>query len=123
MFAEHSHLTTQIQAIYEQDSYHDPAYASAHYQAWDEAKAILRRQGFIHPGEFDILLMEYLSLSIDDALNAESPLVRTVAITDSRLGNRRLRSLANTTAREHSLVKLLYTTRCAAEGFGSQPGA
>jgi hypothetical protein len=114
-------LTREIEAANESSSYHDPAHATAHYQAWDESKAILRQQAVMFTGEFGDLLKSYLSLSIDDALNAESPLLRALAMTDSRLGKRRLRSLAVKNEREHSLVKLLYNTRCAAEGVNPNP--
>jgi hypothetical protein len=61
-------------------------------------------------------LKAYLRLSIGDALKADSPLVRGLAVIDRRVGKRRLRSLA-IGPEEHPLVCELYRLRCEAEGI------
>jgi hypothetical protein len=114
-------LTREIESIYQSVDCHDSDFAAEHYRAWDQSKAILRQQAVMYTGEFGDLLRNYLSLSIDDAMNAESPLIRAIAMTDYRLGKRRLRALASKNAKEHSLVKLLYRTRCEAEGVNPNP--
>lgn len=94
----------------------DRAASHAAYLESDErAEAILRRAG-----EYDDYraledLEAYLSLSIDEALAAPSPLLRALAMVDRRLGKRRLRVLG-ARAIEHPLVRELYRVRCEADG-------
>lgn len=61
-------------------------------------------------------LEAYLSLSIDDALASDSPLIRGLALLDGRLGKRRLRQMAPI-ADEHPLVRELFRLRCDAENI------
>ena len=63
-------------------------------------------------------LKAYLLLSVDDALQSGSPLIRALAVIDRRVGKRRLRSL-EIGPEEHSLVYELYRLRCEAEGIPS----
>jgi hypothetical protein len=63
-------------------------------------------------------LHQYRSLSIDDAIVSDTMLTRALAMTDRRLGKRRLQSL-KMRADEHPLVRLLYAIRCEAEGVSA----
>ncbi len=120
-FRERLRLEREIQEINDATNYHDPAQQSDYYRAHDQVNTILRQQAVMYSGDFDELLKSYLSLPIEATLDAESPLVRALAMTDGRVGKRRLRALAVTNEKEHSLVKLLYHTRCAAEGINPTP--
>lgn len=60
-------------------------------------------------------LHEYLSLSIDEILASENPLIRATGMLDSRLGRRRL--LKVEVADEHDLVRRFHLLRCSAEGI------
>ncbi len=110
-------LTDEIEAIYQTGGDQNRREHPEQYRASDDAKEILLSQGIISTFDFDDLLKSYLSLSIDDALDEKSPLLRAIALTDVRVGKRRLRALAGKNAREHELVKLLYRTRGDAEGI------
>jgi len=67
-------------------------------------------------------LETYLSLSVEAALTAASPLIRALAMLDARLGKGRLRALAPT-PEEHALVRTLYALRCDVEGVRVPPPA
>jgi hypothetical protein len=86
------------------------------------ARAFLRRTG--EYDDYSALrdLEDYLSLSIEDALVSESPLVRALAYADRRVGKRRLRSLQPTES-EHSLVRAIYDARVAADRVSGQSTA
>ncbi len=59
-------------------------------------------------------LFDYLSLSMDDILKSENPLIRALGMVDRRLGRRRLKTMD--VSQEHQLVQRLYRLRCDAEG-------
>jgi hypothetical protein len=63
-------------------------------------------------------LADYLNLSIADALSAEDPVHRALALIDRRLGRRRFEEL-DLPASEHPLVLRLYRLRAEAEGWGA----
>jgi hypothetical protein len=60
--------------------------------------------------------MQYLSLSIDDALTSPNYVARALAMLDRRFGRRRLR-VWEPTAEQHKLVVRMYRLRCEAEGL------
>jgi hypothetical protein len=62
------------------------------------------------------LLEAYFSMSIDDALASDAMPVRALAMTDRRLGKRRLKAMT-VGDDEHPLVQRLYRLRCEAEGI------
>lgn len=61
-------------------------------------------------------LEAYLSMPLEDALVAPSPLVRALAMIDRRFGKRRLRAL-QFAKNELPLVRALHALRCEAEGI------
>jgi hypothetical protein len=85
-------------------------------QATADAEGQLRTNGVLSDAVALEDLEASLSMSLDAALAAASPLVRALAMLDRRLGKRRLRSMrfADT---ELALIRSLYTLRCAAEGI------
>ena len=59
-------------------------------------------------------LFDYLNMPIDDILSSSSVLIRALGMLDRRVGERRLKCLADDNA--HPLVRLLHRFRCDAEG-------
>jgi hypothetical protein len=57
-------------------------------------------------------LQEYLTLSIDEAIRSEIPLIKGLAMIDKRLGKRRLLQIKNI---NNDFVKTLYLERCRIE--------
>ena len=94
--------------------------ASSHEEYLDADSAA--RDHLRRAGEYDDYsaledLDAYLSLSIEEALESPSPLVRALAVVDRRVGKRRLRQLL-VQPDEHPLVQVLLVARTAAEGIG-----
>lgn len=81
---------------------------------YEEAEKILEKQGQYYIDYIEDSLCEYINLSISDALNSESFLIRALAMIDRRLGKRRLQSI-EIKENEHILVHKLYAIRCEAE--------
>lgn len=71
-------------------------------------------------GNFERALGISLSASIDEMLQSENHIVRSLAILDGRLGKRRLRTL-QLRDDEHPLVRQFYDLRCEAEGIKPPP--
>lgn len=61
-------------------------------------------------------LMQYSSLSIEEALNADNVIVRAYSMLDRRLGKRRLKKL-HFTEDTHLLIIDFYKIRCEVEGI------
>lgn len=71
----------------------------------------------IEDGEFSrfdlhLACWDLISLSIENALQSENPLIRSLAVLDERCGKRRLDALADST--EHPLVAFFVQYRIAA---------
>jgi hypothetical protein len=62
-------------------------------------------------------LFHSLSLTVEDMLEHNNPVIRALAIIDARYGKRRLATFAPIT--EHQLVQTLHTLRCDAEGIAA----
>jgi hypothetical protein len=75
---------------------------------------MLGEQGVLSREDYFQALWTYLSLSMDDALRSDTFLIRGLAMTDRRLGKRRLRDL-QIGDWEHPLIQCLYQLRCEAE--------
>ena len=58
---------------------------------------------------------DYQSMSMEDILASENPVIRAIGMLDRRLGVRRLRKID--TDHEHPLVRVTYVFRCRAEGL------
>ena len=88
-------------------------HASGYYAAWQESRQKLTEMGVFALWDFNGALFDYLSLSIDEILQSEHPIIRGFGMLDRRLGKRRLTALKATN--HHPLVALLYEFRCRAE--------
>jgi hypothetical protein len=60
---------------------------------------------------------EYQSLSADEILTSENPIIRAIGMLDRRIGIRRLKKIDIKS--EHPLVAATYIFRCKAEGLAS----
>jgi hypothetical protein len=95
---------------------------AAYAQAVAEVEAQLRTSAVFSDAVALDDLEAYLSMSLAAALEAESPLVRALAMLDRRLGKRRLRAL-RLPDDEHPLIRALYALRCEAESIDISPPA
>ena len=62
-------------------------------------------------------LFHSLSLTVKDMLEHNNPVIRALAIIDTRYGKRRLATFDPST--EHQLVQRLHDLRCEAEGMAA----
>ena len=79
------------------------------------------QDGVMRPRLFGKSLFDYLSMSVDDAIESRNFLIRAVAVLDRRIGKRRLEAMSLRTD-EHELVRLFYKLRLEAEGLRSGDG-
>ncbi len=93
---------------------------AAYEQAVANAAEAARQAGVYGDGDALSELEGYLSLPVDAALASESPLLRALAVFDSRVGKRRLRELAAATP-GHPLVADMLRLRCEAEDIRIRP--
>ncbi len=96
--------------------YHDPKQRAIYYSAEKQADVAMHEQGVFSRWQSNHILWDYLSLSIDVALQSDNVLVRALVMLDRRLGKRRLRTL-QLGDDEHPLVRQFYDLRCEAEGI------
>lgn len=103
--------------------YHDDWKAMFHsperqalVQASDVAENRLIDQGIFKSYHLYAPLMQYSSLSIEDALNADNIIVRAYSMLDRRLGKRRLNKL-RFPEDTHPLIINFYKIRCEVEGI------
>lgn len=82
---------------------------------WVEAVQAVHDQGIFDSRDLNSALFSYLSLSIDDAIESNNPIIQAFAILDRRFGKRRLADFDVQGA--HPLVQSFYMVRCQAEGF------
>lgn len=95
--------------------YGDAGGHAEYLEADAEAEAILRRSGEYDDHHAIADLEAFLSMDIESALTAASPLLRALAVADRRIGKRRLRKLVGTLGTEHPLVRTVLVLRCDAE--------
>ena len=93
----------------------------AGWRNW-ETERRLRAAGILSSWRCNNALYEYLSLSIDDALASDNAVIRALAMTDRRLGKRRLRTLRVDDS-EYPFIQRLHRLRCEAEGVRDLPAA
>src|SRR5258708_11901754 len=113
--AKRAALGAEIRAANDLRPYGDAGQHPAYLAADAEAEASLRRSGEYDDYHAVADLVRSLSLAIEVALMDESPLLRALAILDSRVGKRRLRALLSA-ADEHAFVRSVVALRCEAEG-------
>lgn len=97
--------------------FHSPE-RQALVQASDVAENRLIDQGIFTGYHLYDPLMQYSSLSIEEAMNAENIIVRAYSMLDRRLGKRRLKKL-HFTEDTHPLIIDFYKIRCEVEGIKS----
>ncbi|SOC44624.1 SF0329 family protein [Ureibacillus acetophenoni] len=81
-------------------------------EASEKAENDLLNQGLLASWHVYRALMNYPSLSINDALASKDIFTRSFALFDRRLGKRRIISLDD---RTHPIEKLFYSIRCSAD--------
>ncbi len=96
--------------------YRNPAQRDGYCQAIHQTMDIIHKQGFYTQYEFYNSLNEYLSTSIDEAVESNNLIIKSIAILDRRLGKRRIpqHRIAYT---DHPALKKLFEFRCMAEGI------
>lgn len=82
---------------------------------YERAKQAMAAESIFYPYDLHSAMFDYLAMSIDDALRAESALLRALGMLDRRLGKRRLATYP--IAGEHPLVRRFHSFRCEAEGI------
>jgi hypothetical protein len=87
-------------------------------QARSQAENQLAAKGYYADFHFTGALREYITLSIDDALQSSNSLIQAVAMFDRRLGKRRLQKMTENPP-EHPLVNAFFRLRCEAEGINT----
>lgn len=97
----------------------DPAQHKAYWQARDQVEEILPARGVCWSEDVNLALLNFLSLSINDAIKSGDPIIRAFATLDRRFGRRRLADFDD--SQEHPLVRTLYRFRCKAEGIEIEP--
>ena len=95
--------------------FHSPE-RQALVQAPDVAENRLIDQGIFKSYHLYDPLMQYSSLSIEEALNADNVIVRAYSMLDRRLGKRRLKKL-HFPEDTHPLIIDFYKIRCEVEGI------
>ena len=118
----HAELAAELFALRRDQSAGRAPGIVAFNEVQSDAEEILRRDGAYDDSRALADLEAYLSMSLEQALTSSTPLLRALAMTDRRLGKRRLRSL-QVGSGEHELVRALYQLRCEAEGIATEPPA
>jgi len=95
--------------------FHDPDQREGYHLSSHQADKLVRDRGVFPLWDVNRSLFESLSLSIDDAIKSENPIIRAFGTLDRRFGKRRLKKFDD--SNEHPLVRMLYWFRCEAEGI------
>jgi hypothetical protein len=106
-WAEESRTSSELRNINGCTDYRDPAQKEQYYQVYWQTKFLLHQRGTFSRYECEEALIEYLNLSIEEALQSENIFINALAMFDSRLGKRRLAFLASDKSR-HPLVSKFY---------------
>ena len=97
---------------FDNEVYHRGRAGQVPYQ---EAEKEVRALNLFSQWDLHNSLYEYLSLSMDEILVSDNPIIRATGMLDARMGKRRLLKIEN--AEEHDLVRRFYLFRCAAESL------
>jgi hypothetical protein len=95
---------------------------AAFERAEADAREHVRAAGIYSDAGAIAELRAFLSMPVEEALAAPSPLLRALAVLDARVGKRRLKALA-AAPDLHPLVRTLLAVRCDAEGVRIGPPA
>jgi hypothetical protein len=89
-------------------------------QAWNMAveqeDELFEANGLFSQYSFYLYLEEYCNLPIEEALESENLLIKSLSMLDRRVGKKRLIAL-NENAKSHPMVEQFYSKRCLAEGL------
>jgi hypothetical protein len=99
--------------------YRDPNQYEGYRLAHQQADKIVHDRGVFPLWKVNMALFDSLSMSIENIIKSENPIIRAFGIIDKRFGKRRLREFDDTN--EHTLVRMLYRFRCEAEGIKTEP--
>ena len=80
-----------------------------------DAEKELETESFFTQSHLGGAMHNYQSMSIDNILKSENPVIRAIGMLDRRLGLRRLRKIEISS--EHPLVQATYLFRCESEGL------
>ena len=86
-------------------------------RASNHAEEMLLTQNVFNAYHFYAPLMEYSSLSIDEALQSEHIIIKAYAMLDRRLGKRRLIKFNFNLQDTHPVILAFYKIRCKVEGI------
>jgi hypothetical protein len=89
---------------------------SSRLDPFDHAEEIVDQRGIYSRDHFAAALEEYISLSIEEALQSANVIIRALAMFDRRLGKRRLRAIHIEEAAP-AFIQRCYQLRCQAEGI------
>lgn len=109
-------LQSEIQLANNTTDFRNPAHKQGYYRAIGEAEYILHKRGIYSQYEFYNALEMYLSSSIEESLESENLIIKSLSLLDKRLGKRRLRGI-QLSGDEHPLIKRLYDLRCKVENI------
>jgi hypothetical protein len=99
--------------------FRDPDQLEGYHLAHDQADKLVHDRGLSSLWDVNRALFDSLSLSIDDAIRSENPIIRAFGTLDRRFGKRRLKEFDD--SNEPPLVRTLYRFRCEAEGIKTEP--
>lgn len=81
----------------------------------EETEKELENESFFTQSHLGGAMHEYQSLSAEEILTSENPIIRAIGMLDRRIGVRRLKKVD--VKSEHPLVVATYVFRCEAEGI------
>jgi len=84
----------------------------------EEAEKELQDESIFWQCHLGSAMHDYQSLSADEILTSENPIIRAIGMLDRRIGIRRLKKIDIKS--EHPLVAATYIFRCKAEGLASE---
>lgn len=109
---EYYPLASEIRRINQAEDY--STQTTEYRAAYDSAREITAAKGNFARWDFTTAARRFLTLPIEDALTAEDPLIRALAVLDRRVGKSRLRKMAASKA-ENPVIRRLLKVRCDAE--------
>jgi hypothetical protein len=89
--------------------------SSTYWAAFHNSREAVLQRGIFPLHEANEALFNYLSMSIDDILSSDNPLIQALGMLDKRAGKRRLSTLD--IEDKHPLVKAFYEFRCLVDGI------
>ncbi|WP_080844085.1 SF0329 family protein [Cytobacillus gottheilii] len=88
--------------------------------AYEEAEQLVVKKNVMAEYNMYHSLLEYIQLSIDEAIQSQDPVIKAFAMLDRRLGKRRLEKLKEENMQSHPFIQLFFQIRCEAEGLSTK---